>query len=334
LSKRVLVADHAWPSLEIERRVLSAVNADVVVADKSDEAFLRQARTADAIATNWRIIPPTLLECATRCRTVARYGVGVDNIPVKKATELGMVVSNVPDYCVDEVATHTLALVLASARQIVASARLTRTGEWIRPPVERLRRTTELTVGVVGFGRIGRLVAAKARAIGFGVIAYRRGPATGLEDSDGVFVPRAQDLESLLEVSDFVSLHLPLTDATRSIIGDGEFRRMKPSAYLINTARGDLVDQAALERALNEGQIAGAAVDVLSREPPDPADPLLSCEGLVVTPHSAFFSKESVVELERRTAEHIVAVFEGQVPSFVVNPQVLVQDNCRLGLPW
>lgn len=331
--KTVLVTDHAWPSLEIEREVLAEAGAVIVAAETGAEAELvGLAGAADAIMTCWRPVTPAVLRAAPHCHIVARYGVGLDNIAVSEATELGMVVTNVPDFCVDEVADHALALILALARHIVPFSRQTRSGLWDNQAAGPMHRLRGRTLGVVGFGRVGMATAARAHAFGMRLVAY--GPRLTPETCAAAPFPVAwaASLEELLEAADVVSLHVPLTPETRALIGARELARMKSTSLLVNTCRGAVVDADALAGALRAGRIAGAGVDVLAQEPPDPADPLLGLDNVIVTPHAAFFSEESTAELQRRAAECVVAALRGEVPPSIVNPTVLDRSVLRMSL--
>lgn len=323
----VLVTDYAWPSLEIEREVLAEVGAELLVAETGAEAELIElAPMADAIITNWKRLPAAALDAAPRCVVVSRYGVGVDNIPVEHATTLGILVANVPDFCIEEVSDHALALLLACARRVVAFARATREGRWELAPGHGMSRLRGQTLGLVGFGNIARALAAKVGGLGLRVLAYTPRLQPGALDG----VERTNDLDRLLAESDYVSLHAPATPETRGLIGEPQLRQMKPSAYLINTSRGALVDEVALVRALSEGWIAGAALDVLAEEPPRSDHPLLSHENAIVTPHAAFYSETAIAEVETKAARNVADVLGGRVPATVVNPRVLEQPNCRL----
>ncbi|GIV76896.1 MAG: 2-ketogluconate reductase [Litorilinea sp.] len=325
---QVLVTDYAWPSLAIEREILAQVDAALLVAAQGDDAeLLRLAPQADAILTCWRPIPPAVLDAAPRCRVVSRYGIGLDNIPVDHATRLGIVVTNVPDFCLDEVSDHTMALLLACARRIVPFARATRAGIWDLQAGRPMPRLRGQVLGLVGYGHIAQAVVPKARSFGLEILAYTpRLPADALAP----WGQATNDLDELLSRADYVSLHVPLTPETRHLIDERALRRMKPSAYLINTARGAVVDEAALYRALTEGWIAGAALDVLSQEPPPPDHPLLSLDNVIISPHAAFYSEAAIQDLERRAAVHVAQALRGERPAHVVNPAVLEQPNCRL----
>jgi D-3-phosphoglycerate dehydrogenase len=329
MTRRVLVTDHAWPSLDIERQILADVGAEVIEAERGDEAeLIALAPRADGILTNWSRIPPGALDVGPHCVVVSRYGIGVDNIPVERATSLGIVVANVPDFCVDEVSDHTMALLLACSRRIVRFARATSLGVWSLAETARgMPRLRGQTLGLVGYGQLARAVAAKAVPFGLDVIAYTPRLSPG---ALGAGVTATNDLTHLLRQSDFVSLHAPATPPTRHLIDEGALALMKPTAYLINTSRGALVDEAALARALHDGSIAGAAIDVLDEEPASPEHPLLGLNNVIVTPHAAFYSEEAIIDVRRRAASHVASALRGQVPEHIVNSQVLSQPTCRL----
>ncbi len=330
MSARVLVTDYAWPSLEIERGILAELGAELVVAPGGEPSELIElAADADAILINWRQLPVEALEAASRCVVVARYGVGVDNIPVSRATELGILVANVPDFCVEEVSDHALALLMACARRIVTFARSTRDGSWDLLGLGRgLPRLRGQRLGLVGFGNTARALVPKARGLGLELTAYTPRVTPGRDEATGVQL--TDDLHELLSSSDYVSLHAPATAATRGLIGDRELRAMKSSAYLVNTSRGALIDELALERALTEGWIAGAALDVLVEEPPPPGHRLLALDNVIATPHAAFYSEPAIAELATKAAHNVAAVLAGEVPATLVNPEVLDRASCRL----
>jgi D-3-phosphoglycerate dehydrogenase len=327
LRRRVLVTDYAWANLDIERKILGEVGADLVVATTGDESQLVElANDADAILTNWKRVPPEAIDVASRCSVISRYGVGVDNIPVKHATELGVIVTNVPDFCLDEVSDHAMALVLACARRIVAFAKSTRAGNWDLTIGSEIPRLRGQTLGLIGFGAIAQTLVPKA--LGFGLRVLVHTPRLGSAPIAGIEV--ANDLYDLLRRADYVSVHAPLTAETRGLIAERELRAMKPTAFLINTSRGLLVDERALLRALREQWIAGAALDVLGTEPADSNDVLLRLDNVIVTPHAAFLSKSSVAEVARKAAENAAAVLAGIVPANVVNREVLQSEQLRL----
>jgi D-3-phosphoglycerate dehydrogenase len=314
---RVLQTDRAWPDSSIEREILSPLGAELLEAPATDEATLAAlARDADAVMTNWAQVTTAVIRGASRCRVISRTGIGLDNIDVATATALGIPVTNVPDYCVAEVADHALALLLACARQIGFFHLRTKQGEYrlqAAPPIPRLGGKV---LGLIGLGRIGRALATRARALGMTIVAH-----TPSGNAQGVAC-RMVTLDELLELSDFVSLHAPLTGSTKHLLARPQFERMKRSACLINTARGGLVDHAALADALARNRIAGAALDVFEPEPPDLAAPLFRDERVIVTPHTAFVSEEALIELRTRAARQVRDVLEGHRPECVVNPEV------------
>ena len=317
---RVLLTDRAWPDFSIEREILEAIGAEVVEAPATDEATLAKLATkVDAIGTNWAQVTSRVIEASPNCRIVARFGIGLDNIAVDYATQHGIPVTNVPDYCVIEVAEHTLALLLAAARNIGYFQLRTKAGEYSLTTAPPMRRVSGQVLGLVGLGRIGAAVAERAAAFGMQVLAHTQ---SGLSRDPGV---QMVSLEELLRTSDYVSLHAPLTATTRGMIGPSQFELMKPTAWIINTSRGPLIDTAALWNALQKKQIAGAALDVFSPEPPDLSEPLYCDERVIVTPHAAFVSQESLADLRRRAATQIAAALTGERPENVVNPQVLTQ---------
>lgn len=334
--RRVLVTDYAWPSLDLERERLAAAGAELVVAEGSDPAELVElAAGVDAILVNWRPLPAEALEAASGCVVVSRYGVGVDNIPVARATELGIVVTNVPAFCEEEVADHAMALLLAAARRIVRCAVQTAAGGWDLGNAPGMPRLSEQTLGIVGFGRSARQLVARAR--GFGMRVLVQTPRLRADSDLGELageVEVAASLGDLLEASDYVSLHAPVTAESRGMIGEEQLRAMRPDAVLINVARGALVDQAALVQALREGWIGGAALDVLEREPPAPSDrELLELPNAIVTPHVAFYSETAIKVLRETAAANAAAILEGEVPADVVNRAVLEAPALRMRGP-
>jgi D-3-phosphoglycerate dehydrogenase / 2-oxoglutarate reductase len=330
---RVLVTDFAWPSLDIERSILSELGAELVVADTGEEAELIELSSdVDGILTNWKRVPEAAVLGAPRCQIIARYGVGVDNIPVQLATELGIVVANVPDFCVNEVGDHAMGLLLACARRLVTFTSETRAGVWSLEHAPGLPRLAEQTLGIVGFGRIAQALVPRARGFGLRVLVYtpRLAAAGTVPGELGAQVEVAASLDELLAAADYVSLHVPATTQSAGLIGEHALAQMKPTAYLINTSRGALIDEHALARALAEQRIAGAALDVLSSEPPPAENPLLCAPNLILTPHAAFYSDASIHEVQTRAAANVATVLTGEVPEHVVNPAVLEADALRM----
>jgi D-3-phosphoglycerate dehydrogenase len=256
---------------------------------------------------------------------IGRYGVGLDNIAVACATTLGIVVTNVPAYCLEEVSDHAMALLLSIARKITAFDRAIKSGVYNLQAETPLYRLRGKTLGIVGFGKIGRMLARKALAFGLRVVAYD--PL--FQDSPEFSEVEAVGFEDLLRRSDYVSIHVPLTPETRHTFDRDAFRLMKHSAVLINTARGEVVDEDALLWALDSNEIAGAALDVLSKEPPEPEYALIRHPRVLATPHAAFNSEESLLELQKTAANQMASVLSGDMPQCMVNPEVLKQSNLR-----
>ena len=319
--KKALITDHVWPDIEIESEVLRAAGIEPFAApDASEETLARLAADADVILFCFAKVTGAVLRAAGRCVAACRYGIGVDNIDLPAATAAGIVVTNVPDYCMDEVGDHTLGMILALNRRFVPHDRKVKAGGWSSVALNQpMHRTRGATLGIVGFGRIGRSVAAKARAFGIELLACDPLLAPG-GTVDGVAI---MTFEEVLARSDFVTVHTPLTPETEGLIGAKELATMKPGSILVNCARGGIIDEEALARALASGHLAGAGLDVLDTAPPPADHPLLDLENVIVTPHTAFFSQASTRELERRTAEEAVRVLNGGRPEHLANPEVL-----------
>ena len=312
MTNRILITDIAWPDLDIEREVLAAVDGEIMLAGGgTPEEIIALAPQADAILTCWKDVPAEALDIAPNCRVVSRYGIGLDNIPIGRATELGMLVTNVPDFCLEEVSDHVMALLLATARQLFPLARTPDRSGWTRDTPRPIPRVRGQTLGLIGFGNIARALVPKALGCGLRVIAFT--PRLRADDAPaGVEV--TNDLSVLLAASDYVSIHCPLTDETAHLIDAAALAQMKPSALLINTSRGGVIDESALIRALKDGQIGSAALDVTDPEPPSADNPLLALENVTVTPHAAFYSVAATAELARKAAQNVVTVLQGGVP--------------------
>jgi D-3-phosphoglycerate dehydrogenase len=324
----VAVADSVFPTLDPARAVLSKIGADLSLAvQPTADAILQVARDADAVLVTYAKITADMIRQMARCRIIARFGIGVDNVDIAAATDSGIVVTRVPDYCIDEVSDHTLALLLALVRKIPFANSCVHAGRWEMSATVPIHRLRGRILGLVGFGRIPQLVAPKAQAFGLKVVTYD--PYVAQEITAAAGVERVK-FNELVKVSDYVSIHTPLMPETLGLFNADVFRQMKPTAYLINTARGPIVDESALAHALDAGQIAGAALDVLSQEPPT-GSPLLGRNNVILTPHMSFYSVESLVELQTKAAEEVVRVLTGRMPHNPVNPEVAKSN--RAGLP-
>jgi D-3-phosphoglycerate dehydrogenase len=315
---RIVITDCDHPNVEIERAILSEIDPEFILAQcNTEDEVIEVAKDANGIINQYAPITRRVIESLKRCKVIARYGVGVDNIDVEAATEHKIIVANVPDYCIDEVSTHALALILACARGITLLNSKIKEKRWDFTLAKPLFRTQGKILGLFGLGRIARMVAQKASGFDFRIIAYD--PYVPKVDG-GI---RLVEFSRLLSDSDFVSLHVPLTAETRHSFGENELKKMKKTAYLINTSRGPIVDEKALYLALKEKWIAGAALDVMEKEPPDWNSSLLQLDNLIITPHISFYSEESYVELKTKVAQAVLSVLKGELPRAIVNPQVV-----------
>jgi D-3-phosphoglycerate dehydrogenase len=309
----VVLTDQVFPDTDVERSLLAAAEATLEVLDDPSPASIRErARNADALLTAYAPIDGATIAALERCRVIARYGIGVDNIDLDAAHERGIVVTNVPDYCVEEVADHTLALLLAAARKVVAANELVRGGGWGIASLAPVRRLRGRALGLVGYGRIGAAVARRAAAFGLKVSAYDRYVPAERLAADGV--SPCETLHELLTGSDFVSVHVPLTAETRRLIGSEAVAAMRAEAVLINTSRGPVVSLDAVVEALRAGRLGAACLDVFEHEPPDAAA-LEGVPGLLVTPHAAFYSEEAIRESQTKVVEAVLAVLDGREPA-------------------
>lgn len=319
--KRVLVTDYTWPSTAPEAEVLAAAGATLLIAESgTEDELLALVQQADAILTCFAKVPASVIRAGEKLQVVGRYGIGVDNIDVEEATRLEIPVTNVPAYCLDEVAEHALALILACARQVARYHVDVQAGNWSLQAGMPMYRVRGRTLGLMGFGKIGQTMASKSQSLGFEIIAYD--PFVSA-DTAAQFGVRLVSLEALFAESDFLSIHTPLTPETTHLVNSERLSLMKPQSYIINTSRGGVIDQDALVTALETGQIAGAALDVFVPERLPADHPLLALPNVIATPHVAFYSEESVLELEIKAAENVAAILTGRRPAAVVNPDVL-----------
>ena len=325
---KVLITDYVWPNIEPEKKVIEASGGEVVVApDSSEETLIALAKDVDVIMTCFAQVTDKVIESAKKCVAIGRFGVGVDNISVKKATELGIPVTYVPDYCMEEVSDHVLALLHTWNRKIALFDKSVKGEGWGHLKLSmRIMRLREKVLGIVGFGRIGQMVAEKASAFGMKIIA--NDPIISKNEMEKLGV-ESVSLKHLLSISDFVTLHAPLIPQTHDLISTEELNLMKKDSFLINAARGPLIDENALYHALKNGTIGGAGLDVMVDTIPEKNHPLLQLDNILVTPHIAFFSQESTLELEERAAQEVVRVYKGQMPENLVNPEVLSHENPR-----
>ncbi len=312
-------------ALPIERAILAEAGATLVCAGTLDaDALIAVAHDADVVLSEFMSFDRRTLEGLTHCKAVVGYTIGLDHYDLAAATDLGIAVAHTPGFCTEDVANHALLLLLASARRLIALDRKTRAGWW--PDPRHLERDLtpmgslyDQTLGLLSFGSIASSVAAKAQAFGLRIQAHDPYVSEQTIAAHGV---QPCSFDTLLTSSDYLSIHTPLMPATRHLIGEAQLRRMKPGAFLINTSRGAVVDEAALVRALREGWIAGAALDVLEHEPPAPDNPLLHMDNVVLTPHAAYCSDGSYARVRRMAAYEAARVLRGEWPAALANPAV------------
>jgi len=312
----VAVTDSVFPSLDPAMQALARVDPEVRMAKTAGaDDILAVARDADAILVTYAKLPGELLRELRRCKVIGRFGLGVDNIDLKTAAERGIIVTYVPDYCMQEVSDHAMALLLALARKVPFSNRLVQGGRWEMPAVAPLRRLAGQVLGLIGFGNIPRALAPKAKAFGLTVITHDPYVSKDVLAAAGV---EGVSFDDLLARSDFVSVHAPLTSATRGLVNAEVFVKMKKGALIVNTARGPLIDEAALIAALDAGRLGGAALDVVATEPLPKDSPLLGRDNVILTPHTAFYSVEALEELQTKCASDVARVLSGEPPVYPV----------------
>ncbi len=322
---KVVLTDYVWESLDVERKTLGDIAELVPMKTKRPEEFVDAAADCDALLNTYAgPITAEVMARMPKCRIIARYGIGVDTIDLDAATKAGIIVTNNPPYCIEEVAEHTMALLLACARKVAFYDRLVRAGRWEVPPGKPMFRLAGRTLGLVGFGNIARQVAKRAAAFDLRVLFAD--PFVKADEAGAQKV----ELDRLLAESDFVSVHPPLTPQTRGMIGDEALARMKPAAFLINCARGPVVDTAALIRALDAKIIAGCALDTIDPEPLPEAHALRGRENVIVTPHVAWYSEQALVGLQAGAPAEVRRVLTGEWPLNVVNRAVRGRNRAGL----
>jgi D-3-phosphoglycerate dehydrogenase / 2-oxoglutarate reductase len=312
----IAVTDSPFPSLDPAKAALKRVDPELRMAKSaSADDILAVARDADAVLVTYAKLPGDLLRELKRCKVIGRFGLGVDNIDIPAAAALGITVTYVPDYCMQEVSDHAMALLLSLVRKVPLSNTLVQSGRWEVPPVVPIHRLSGRVLGLVGFGNIPRTLAPKAKAFGLRVVTHDPYVSADVLGKAGV---ESVGFDELLAISDFVSIHAPLLPATRGLFSSEVFRKMKKGALLINTARGPLVDEAALVAALDSGQLGGAALDVVTTEPLAKDSKLLGRDNVILTPHTAFYSVEALDELQTKCATDVARVLSGEPPVYPV----------------
>lgn len=324
---KVVLTDYVWESVDVERKILGADVELVPLQTKKPEEFIAEAADCIALLNTYAgPITADVMAKMPKCKIIARYGIGVDTIDLEAATAAGIIVTNNPTYCIEEVAEHTMALLLSAARKITFYDRQVRAGTWAVPPGKPMFRLAGSTLGLVGFGNISRAVAVRAAAFGMKVLYADPFVKQGQFDVPGTKV----ELNDLLKQSDYVSLHAPLMPQTKKMMNDETFGLMKSKAVLINCGRGPLIDTDALVRALDAKKIAGCAVDTTDPEPLPNPHPLRGRENVIINPHAAWYSEQAMVGLQEGAPNEVRRVLSGEWPINVVNKAV--KGKSRAGL--
>jgi D-3-phosphoglycerate dehydrogenase / 2-oxoglutarate reductase len=314
----IAVTDSPFPSLDPVKAALAAAKIDPDIRmskSTSVEDIIAVAHDADAVIVCYAQITPAVVAGLNRCKVIGRTGLGVDNIDVPAAAARGITVTYVPDYCLREVSDHTMALLLALARKVPLANKLVQSGRWELPPILPFRRLEGQVLGLIGFGNIPRAVVPKAKAFGLTVITHDPFVSKDVLASAGV---EGVSFDDLLARSDFVSVHAPLMPATRGLVNAAAFAKMKKGAFVINTARGPLIDEPALIDALDSGHLGGAGLDVVTTEPLAKDSPLIGRDNVILTPHTAFYSVEALIELQTKCATDVGRVLSGEKPVYPV----------------
>ena len=312
----VVVTDSPFPSLDPAKKALEEANAEVVQApSSSEEDIIKAAENADAILVTYAKLNENILRSLKNCKAIGRFGIGVDNIDLKVAGELGISVNYVPDYCLDEVSDQAMAMIISMARKIPQSNKLVQSGRWEMPAVVPMYRLRGKTVGLIGFGNIPRLMTPKAQAFGFDVIAADPYAPKELFEKYGV---ESVSMDELYERSDFISVHAPLLPETKGLVNKDAFKKMKDTAIIVNTARGPLINEKDLIEALDKNEIGGAGLDVVETEPLPKDSPLIGRDNVILAPHTAFYSVEALEELQTKAASDVARVLNGEEPVYPI----------------
>lgn len=318
---KVVVTDYNYQNIDIERRILDQPDIDLIDCHcRTEEEVIMVGSDCDVLVVQFAPITRKVIESLTQCKMIIRYAIGVDNIDLKAATEKGIYVANVPDYGIDEVSTHAVTLLLAAARKLPQTISFVKENRWDYALVKPLHRTLGSRLGLVGLGRIPCDVAKKMSGFGLDIVAYDPYADQARADVAGV---RLMGFDELIETSDYVSVHCPLTDETRGMFNRQVFLKMKRTAILVNTARGAVINEADLAEACASGEICAAAVDVTEKEPISPDSPLLKLDNVIITPHMAWYTEESIDSLKTKLAQDVLRVIRGEPPVNLVNKEVL-----------
>lgn len=319
---KVVITDYQYEDVNSERSIIETAGHELLTYQlKEPEELYSVIKDADAIITQYADINAQVIEQMENCKIIIRYGIGYNNIDSEAAGRKGIFVCNVPDYCIEEVSDQASAMILALGKKLPILTKALKNGDWGYSSVVPLFRFSHCTLGLIGFGRIPQMLAAKMQAFGMKIIAYD--PYLDEESASKMNV-RKTDLEELLRTSDFVSIHCPLTEETHHLVDKEELQQMKSTAFIINTARGGIINEQALIEALSEKLIAGAGLDVYESEPVEQTNPLLQMDNVIATPHSAWYSETAINSLQRKVAEEVVNVLSGHDPFNCVNQRYFI----------
>jgi len=317
---KVLITDYLFKTIEYERKILSEIGAEVIEAQcKTEDEVIKRAKGVHGLIVERAPITRKVIESLPKLKVIARYGVGINVVNLKAASEYKVCVVNVPDYCIDEVSDHAFALILASARKIIPLDKYVKSGNLSFIFAQPFYRIKGKTLGLIGFGRIARRLAEKIKPLGVSILTYD--PYISEEILNSYKYVNKVDFLELLRKSDFVSIHTPLTENTKNMINIKEIRLMKKSTIIVNTSRGGIINEEDLTKALIDKTIAGAALDVFEKEPPENSQ-LFKQDNVILTPHVGYHSGESQVELQTKAAEGIRDALLGRRPKYLANKDV------------
>jgi len=324
LKRKVLITDYQFKSIEYEKKILSDIDVEVIEAQcKTEDEVIKKAKGVHGLIVECAPITRKVIESLPQLKVIARYGIGIDVIDLKAASEHKVFVLNVPDYCIDEVSDHTLALLLGSARKIIPLNNHIKSGSWGFHFAQPFYRIKGRILGLIGFGNIARKLAEKAKPLGLSILTYD--PYISNEIMKNYEYVKNVDFLELLKKSDFISIHVPLTKDTKNMISIKDINLMKKSATIINTSRGGIINEKDLTEALISKRIAGAALDVFEEEPLN-NNLLLKQDNVILTPHVSYHSEESQIELQTKAAEGVRDVLIGKRPKYLINKEIWNQN--------
>lgn len=317
---KVVVTDYEYQSLHWEEKEVASVGGILVPCQlKTEEELIQECKDADALLVQYAKITRRVIENLEKCKIIVRYGVGVDSLDIEAATEHGIYIANVPDYGLEDVADHAMALLLAAVRKVLYLHNKVVNDQWDYKLAKPLYRLRGKTLGLMAFGNIARMVANKAKAFGINVQVYDPYLSEKIANEYDV---RIVDFDTLIKTSDFISIHAPVTPETYHVFNKNVFKQMKPNCIIVNTARGALINENDLVEALEKGYIAGAALDVTDPEPISKDSKLKSMENVIITPHAAWYTEEAQDSLQRQAAQEVARVLSGEKPLNLVNKMV------------